>query len=80
MALDPTKLEPGEEQYEDYHSALAGGKRIIYIYRHTDGQLFTCVAQDLEKAQARRDAWLELRHTASPLMARVLNQYAHVVL
>lgn len=78
--LDPCLLNPGEEQYEGYQSALAGGKRIIYLYRHTDGQLFTCVASGLEKARARRDAWLELRHTASPLMARVLNQSAHVVL
>lgn len=80
MALDPKELEPGEERHEDYLSPLAGGKRIIYLYRHRDGQLFTCVASDLERARARRDVWLELKGSASPLMARVLNQSAHVVL
>lgn len=80
MALDPAKLKPGEEQHEAYQPGRAGRPMTHYDYRHTDGQLFTCITPDLESARARRDAWLELRHTASPLMAKVLNVNAHVVL
>ena len=80
MAMDPTELKPGKEQYEGYQSGLAGRQMVHYDYRHTDGQLFTCIATDLERARARRDVWLEFRHTASPLMAKHLNLSAHVVL
>ena len=80
MALDPAELKPGEEIFEDLPPGPSGRERVLYQYRHTDGQVFAWVAPDLAKARARRDVWLELRGKASPLVARVLNQRAHVVL
>lgn len=50
----------GSEQYEWFRLRLGRKtvKRLQYDYRHTDGELFTCVAGSLEEARAKRDAWL----------------------
>lgn len=49
----------GQEHWEEYYSALAGGVRVQYDYRTPGGQLFSCVSKTLEAARARRDKWLE---------------------
>ena len=51
----------GKEQYEwyTYRSGRKVRKMVQYDYRHTDGELFSCVAPSLEDARKRRDAWLE---------------------
>ena len=33
--------------------------RIQYDYRHTDGELFSCVKNTLEECRDARDKWLE---------------------
>ena len=33
-----------------------------YDYRHTDGELFSCVAPTLEECRAKRDTWLNNRN------------------
>lgn len=51
----------GSENYEHYTQRV--GRKIYnlvqYDYRHTDGELFSCVAPNLEEARRRRDKWLE---------------------
>jgi hypothetical protein len=52
----------GRENWEAFTLRGIGGKprkAIQYDYRHTNGNLFSCVAPTLEEARARRDKWLE---------------------
>ena len=50
----------GREQYEFYTQPFGRKRRrlVQYDYRHTDGDLFSCVAPSLEEARRRRDTWL----------------------
>ena len=32
--------------------------KIQYDYRHTDGELFSCVANSLDEAREKKDNWL----------------------
>jgi len=52
---------PGEEQYEDYYSAIFRGWRVQYDYRTLEGKLFSCVAKSLVEARIRRDEWLQVQ-------------------
>lgn len=70
MSLNSQILGKGEERYQPYETyqlgepmdrRFAGQTRVQYIYRHTDGELFSCVAPSLDEARARRDAWMEAR-------------------
>ncbi len=56
-----TTNTPGTEQYETFYSAHRGKKisRVMYDYRHTDGELFSCVAPTLKECRQRRDEWLK---------------------
>jgi len=47
----------GQEQYEFFYPRH-GGERVQYDYRTPKGALFSCVAESLELARARRDAWV----------------------
>lgn len=50
----------GQENYE-FFTVRNGRKRlnrVQYDYRHTDGELFSCVARSLEDARERKDEWL----------------------
>lgn len=50
----------GAEQWEEFKSSLFRNKVMVqYDYRHINGQLFSCVAANLEAARAKRDAWLQ---------------------
>lgn len=52
----------GEEQYE-YFTMNIGGKSkklVQYDYRHTNGELFSTIASDLDTARAKRDTWLKI--------------------
>lgn len=51
----------GEERHEYFTLSLSPRrkKRLCqYDYRHTDGELFSCVAPTLEECRAKRDIWL----------------------
>ena len=51
----------GAERHEYFTPAFARriGKRFCqYDSRHTDGELFSCVAPTLEECRRRRDQWL----------------------
>ena len=52
----------GEERHEYFTPAFARRtkKRFCqYDYRHTNGELFSCVASTLEECRRRRDEWLQ---------------------
>lgn len=55
-----TTTTPGTEQYETFYSAHCGKRvsRVMYDYRHTDGELYSCVAPTLKECRQRRDEWL----------------------
>ena len=54
-----TTTIPGTEQYEVlYIGFRPRRKRYQYDYRHTDGELFSCVAPTLTECRRKRDEWL----------------------
>ena len=54
--LDPKNIGPGQEQYEKFTTMIRGAKsRYQYDYRHTDGELFSCVKPTLKECRAARD-------------------------
>ena len=55
-----TTNAPGQEQYETFTCKVAGKvKRYYqYDYRHTDGELFSCVKPTLTKCRDARDTWV----------------------
>ncbi|MCD8282553.1 MAG: DUF3873 domain-containing protein [Prevotella sp.] len=56
----------GMEQYESFQLRLGRRTRnlIQYDYRHTDGELFSCVKPTLAACRAERDRWIA-RHTGN---------------
>lgn len=50
----------GTELYENFTSGFGRKKRrlVQYDYRHTDGELFSCVKPTLAECRAARDKWL----------------------
>ena len=59
--LNPKSLANGQERHETFKSSVTRKKAVQYDYRHTDGELFSCVRPTLESCRAARDAWLEKR-------------------
>ena len=57
----PTFLEIGREQYENYKSRVTKKIYIQYDYRHLDGELFSCIANNLEEAREKRNEWVSKR-------------------
>lgn len=55
-----TTTTPGTEQYEVFYTGYLTRrkKHYQYDYRHTDGELYSCVADTLKKCRQRRDEWL----------------------
>jgi hypothetical protein len=56
-----TTTEYGQEQHE-YFSRKIGRQAkqyCSYDYRHTDGELFSCVKPTLAACRASRDEWLK---------------------
>lgn len=50
----------GTEKYESFQSGFGRRKRTLvqYDYRHTDGELFSCVKPTLDECRTERDKWL----------------------
>ena len=50
----------GQEQYEKFTRKVGRQRKTYcsYDYRHTDGQLFSCVKPTLEACRAACDEWL----------------------
>lgn len=55
-----TCTEAGTEKYERFQLGIGRRKRTLvqYDYRHTDGELFSCVKPTLDECRATRDKWL----------------------
>ncbi len=55
-----TTTTPGTEQYEVFYTGYRTRckKHYQYDYRHTDGELFSCVAPTLKECRQHRDEWL----------------------
>ena len=55
-----TTTQLGTERYENFELrwGIKAKKLIQYDYRHTDGELFSCVKTSLEACRAARDLWL----------------------
>ena len=55
-----TCTEAGTEKYEHFQLGIGRRSRplVQYDYRHTDGELFSCVKPSLEECRAERDKWL----------------------
>ena len=59
-----TTTTPGTEQYEVFYIDFRSRrKRYQYDYRHTDGELFSCVASTLTECRRKRDEWLNKKAT-----------------
>ena len=59
-----TTTTSGTEQYEVFSIGYRHrSKRYQYDYRHTDGELFSCVAPTLTECRRKRDEWLNKRAT-----------------
>ncbi len=58
MALDPKNCQPEQEQHEEFYSHAVRGKRVQYDYRHTNGELFSCIKKTLDDCRIARDEWL----------------------
>ena len=58
-----TTTAPGTEQYEPFYSAHRGKKvsRVMFDYRDTDNELFSCVAPTLAECRRKRDEWLKAK-------------------
>lgn len=59
-----TTTTTGSEQYDVFYFGFRPRrKRYQYDYRHTDGELFSCVAPTLKECRQRRDEWLNKKAT-----------------
>lgn len=55
----PLARRPNGREYEVFYNAYRPRrKHYQYDYRHTDGELFSCVAPTLKECRQRRDEWL----------------------
>jgi len=71
--LNPLELKPGQEQYESF-SPRRGWRRVQYDYRFPSGELFSCVAKNLEDARAKRDFDQKLREAVKERRLRALTE------
>ena len=55
-----TCTEAGTEKYECFQLGIGRRKRTLvqYDYRHTDGELYSCVKPTLDECRAARDKWV----------------------
>lgn len=67
-----TCTEAGTEKYEKFQIGMGRRRRTLiqYDYRHTDGELFSCVKPTLDECRAERDKWLTAK------IGRVVEGYA----
>ena len=53
---------PGEEKFVKCHlGAFRGQIYFQYDYRHTDGELFSCVKPTLDECRTARNKWLNAK-------------------
>ena len=52
----------GTEKYEKYQTTIRRKRTTLfqYDYRHTDGELFSCVRPTLKECRHLRDEWIKV--------------------
>lgn len=67
MTINGVSTTAKGEQYEIFYSAHKGKKvqRVMYDYRDTDNELFSCVAPTLAECRRKRDEWLKAKKGGS---------------
>ena len=54
-----TTTREGTEKYEYFKSSITRGQNLCqYDYRHTNGELFSCVKRTLEQCRFARNRWI----------------------
>jgi len=61
--LNPKNLANGQEQYETFMSNITRKTAVQYDYRHTDGELFSCVKPTLEACRQAKENWINKKAT-----------------
>lgn len=56
---DPSLIKTGEECYINYRSRITKNYLVQYDYRDFDGELFSCIANNIEEARQKKDEWLK---------------------
>lgn len=56
--LNPKNLANGQEQHESFRSSTTKKTAVQYDYRHTDGELFSCVKPTLEACRKAKGNWI----------------------
>ena len=53
----------GTEKYESFQIGFGRKRRTLmqYDYRHTDGELFSCVKPTLKECRQLRDEWIKAK-------------------
>ena len=62
--LNPNNLANGQEQHETFKSSIARKTAVQYDYRHTDGELFSCVKPTLEVCRQAKGNWIRKKEEA----------------
>lgn len=57
--VNPAYLPNGKEQYAHYISNATHEAAVQYDYRHTDGELFSCVKPTLRDCWRAKEDWLK---------------------
>lgn len=53
-----TTTTAGTERFDVYYSDVLRRELVQYDYRHTNGELFSCVAKSIDACRAKRDKWI----------------------
>lgn len=56
--INPKYLTNGQEQYTAYISNILRNTEVQYDYRHTNGELFSCVKPTLIDCRQAKDNWI----------------------
>lgn len=57
--LNPKNLANGQEQHEAFKSSATRKKAVQYDYRHTNGELFSCIKLTLEACRQAKENWIK---------------------
>ena len=63
---DPKDLKPGHEQLATVFEVPEGrspmDSKMVYDYKDADGQIFTCIAENIDDARRQTREWFQSRH------------------
>lgn len=59
--LEPIRILPGSEQYEEFYSHILKKTMVQYDYRAKDGELFSTTGKTLAGCREKRNHWIRTR-------------------